>query len=210
MQRYSNGQPELGRPCTRTPSNRVRARELRPRLLRAGLVDDQAADVEPRPSRRELQLEDRGDGRCRPAGSSPARFFPERQERAELEQRPGAALQRGLRPVRRRPDRAEGGWSKYYEPLTGGFADTYAPGAAERKPELVRLRHQRGRARPCSRRVAARPTTTTSRRTTKSARAGTPNFGIRADRDFDPGHPAAVEHRDHGLGVASADRRGSR
>ena len=61
-------------------------------------------------------------------------------------------------------------FSRYLDPLTGGFADRYSPGAAQRDAQLVRLHDQRGRQRVRDRRVRCRPTATTSRRPTRSAR----------------------------------------
>ena len=94
----------------------------------AGFLDDQAADAEPglRVDNFNSMIEDT----AMPAGRFvPARFFAERRERAELEQRHRAAVQRGLRPVRRRPDGAEGELAaSTTSRSTGGFADTYAPG----------------------------------------------------------------------------------
>ncbi len=46
-------------------------------------------------------------------------------------------------------------FSRYLDPLTGGFADRYSPGAAQRDPQLVRLHDQRGWQRVRDRRVRA-------------------------------------------------------
>ena len=79
-------------------------RELRPRLLRAGCLDDQAADAERRPSGRQLPVDVRGNRE--PSRPLRARtVLPRAAEAAELEQRHRAPAERRVRPVRERPHR---------------------------------------------------------------------------------------------------------
>ena len=84
VQNYVNNRPQTVTVYT-TPSNRFSHGELRPRLLHPGLVDDQAADVEPRSPRGQLQFEDRVDGHA----GWPLRgraLLRGAEERADLEQ----------------------------------------------------------------------------------------------------------------------------
>ena len=128
-----------------------RGRERRPRPLRAGDLDDQAADAEPRAALRLFQLVDPGpDGAGRPlrAGALVRR----RRQPPELEGRhrpPG----RRLRPVRRRQDRGQGQYRSVH--AVGGVGlrgDLQSADSRYRHPLLDRhqpRRHRAGkRARP--------------------------------------------------------------
>ena len=76
------------------------------------------------------------------------------------------------------------GWSKYYEPLTGGFADTYAPGVANENRNWF----------DCTINAAATGCATGVARTTDNdgiaqdheIGPGSATFGLAAERDFDP------------------------
>jgi hypothetical protein len=75
-------------------------------------------------------------------------------------------------------------WSKYYEPLTGGFADTYAPGVQNEARNWF----------DCPINAAGTACTGVTLPTTNNGIAedneigpsSNPNFGANADRDFDP------------------------
>ena len=74
-------------------------------------------------------------------------------------------------------------WSRYYEPLTGGFADTYAPGVAnENRTWLDCPLNAAGTA--CSGVVLA--TTNDGIAQDSEIGPGSPTFGLAAERNFDP------------------------
>ena len=169
VQTYNNGRPHVG-DGLHDPVQSLQLRQLRPGDLRAGLVDDQAADAEPRRAPRQLRLEDRGDV---DAGRPVRRraLFPGARARAAVAVGRLAAGQHGLRPVRRRPHGAEGELQPLSRSAHGRLRRSVLAGRGERDPQLVRLHDQRGGQRVRHRRVRCRPTTTTSRRRTKSGRA---------------------------------------
>ncbi|MCM3879401.1 MAG: TonB-dependent receptor, partial [Vicinamibacterales bacterium] len=75
------------------------------------------------------------------------------------------------------------GWSKYYEPLTGGFADTYAPGVAnENRNWFDCAINTAGTA--CS--GVALPTNNDGIAQNNEIGPGSATFGLAAERDFDP------------------------
>ena len=76
--------------------------------------------------------------------------------------------------------------NRYYRNFTGGHREPVrSAGAAERHPQLVRLRLRPGHVQLLGR-WRCRPTATTSPRTTRSVRATTARFGTAPDRHFDP------------------------
>ena len=74
-------------------------------------------------------------------------------------------------------------WSKYYEPLTGGFADTYAPGVQNESRNWSDCDFNPGTS-TCSSRVL--PTNNDGiAQDNEIGPSGNPLFGQNADRDFD-------------------------
>ena len=119
---------------------------------------------------RQLRLEDRSDV---DAGRPVRRraVLPGARARAAVAVGRVAALQHGLRPVRRRPHGAEGQLQPLSRSADRRLRRPVLAGRGQRDAQLVRLHDQRGGQRVRDRRARCRPTTTTSRRPTKSGLA---------------------------------------
>ena len=111
--------------------------------------------------------------------------FPRHIQPAQLV-RSGAEIRRGLRPDRRRKNRAERHRQQIQQEFPGG------PGGSVQSAVPAELTPATGatvitsRARPPARAWRCRPTATTSPRTTRSGRATTELFGAAPNRHFDP------------------------
>ncbi len=93
-------------------------------------------------------------------------------------------------------------FSRYLDPLTGGFADRYAPGAGNETRNWFDCGiNAAGTA--CAGRTSL-PTDGDDIAQANEIGPGGATFGIREDRDFDPEHPARAQHRDHLRRAASA------
>ena len=176
------------RPSTVTVFNTplVAPGRVRPRLgvFRPGLVDDQAAHGQSRRARRVVRGRHGGDERGRrPVRAGPV--LPGQHDADQVGTRLRAPLHRRLRPVRQRQDGAEVRASASTTASTMPIRSlSYADAGLRTENrnwfdcDLVQhRRHAPARASRC------RPTTTASRRTTKSAPAPPANFGARADRN---------------------------
>jgi hypothetical protein len=75
-------------------------------------------------------------------------------------------------------------WSKYYEPLTGGFADTYAPGVQNEDRNWLDCDFTPGTSTCSGRQIATNNDGIAQ--DNEIGPSGNPNFGQNADRDFDP------------------------
>ena len=121
-----------------------------------------------------------------PAGRFvPARFFPERRNLPTWNNDLAPRLSAAYDVFGNGRTAIKGSWSKYYERLTGGFADRYAPGVQSGDAQLVRLRAECGGHGVLG--VALPTNGDDIAQENEIGPSGTTNFGLAgADRDMDP------------------------
>ena len=149
------------------------------RLLRAGSVDSPAPDAHLRPPLRLLQRVHTRRRACRPrrTAGSPARSFAEVKNVPLLEGL-RSARRRGVRPLRQRPDRAEGGARPLR--LEVGHHRSPRPTIRSRRPSTP----SPARGTTASTRSAIRAAATTCRTATSSNRGVNGECGAMANQNF--------------------------